>query len=698
MANLLKNSKDLMKEYCYEKNLGLDLDKITIGSNVKIWWKCSLGHEWESTVGNRNKGSGCPYCSNYKAWAGYNDIVTVSPELANEWNFGRNEGMNPTELTVGSHKIVWWKCKNGHEWQAEVKSRSAGNGCPYCSGRFAIKGINDLQTVYPTLSEEWNYDRNGGLTPSDVSPNSGKTVWWKCKSGHEWQTKIYDRSKGNGCPYCGNKKVLAGYNDLQTVNPNLAKEWHYEKNNELAPTDVLPNSGKKVWWKCAKGHEWQQKIYHRNNGVNCPVCKSERNTSLPEFALLFYLKRTGIEVVHSYKEQGYELDIYIPSHKTAIEYDGYFWHKNKTRMDLGKNRQCEKDGIKLYRIREGLPALNDSSIDFVINKDQQKELSEVIEVVVNKITGISVDVDLKRDGISIENLRIYSEKEDSILTINPDIANEWNYERNGDLRPDFFLPNSGKKVWWKCSKGHEWQAIIQSRNQGIGCPYCSGRYAITGKNDLQTINPNLAKEWIFEKNKGLTPADVLPNSELKVWWRCSKGHEWQAMIGNRTKGQGCPYCSGKRVLTGFNDLQTVNPYLAGEWHPTKNVDIRPCDVTTGSNKKVWWKCSKGHEWQACICHRSKGVGCPYCSSRKVLKGFNDLQTVNPDLAKEWNYEKNNGLAADEVTSNSNKKVWWRCPEGHEWQAWIFNRSRGNGCPQCAVKNAKKSNKHKSQSN
>ena len=112
---------------------------------------------------------------------------------------------------------------------------------------------------------------------------------------------------------------MKGYNDLQTVNPALAKEWNYEKNNGLTPADVLPNSRKKVWWVCSKGHEWQANIYQRNTTSGCPVCHSERNTSLPEFALIYYLRKSGLEVIHSFKDQCYELDVYIPSKQTAIE-------------------------------------------------------------------------------------------------------------------------------------------------------------------------------------------------------------------------------------------------------------------------------------------------------------------------------------------------------------------------------------------
>ncbi len=534
------------------------------------------------------------------------------------------------------------------------------------------------------LMAEWNWEKNDklGFDPKTLTLGSGKKAWWKCLKDHKWQATIDNRNKGNGCPYCSGRKVLKGYNDLQTVNPIVAKEWNYEKNNELTPVDITLNSNKKVWWKCSKGHEWQAKICHRSNGSGCPVCNSERNTSFPEYAIAYYLKKYSLDVIHSYREKGYELDIYIPSKKTAIEYDGYFWHKNKAKKDINKNLKCQEDGIKLYRIREDLPPLNDTSIDYVIQRDQ-KDFPQMLEVLLSNIIGTNVDVDIERDAIAIENLREHLEKESSILHSNPEIAKEWNYEKNVNLKPEHFAANSNKKVWWKCSKGHEWQAVIASRNSGgHGCPYCLGLYAVKGENDLQTVNPGLAKEWNWEMNGTLTPEHFTANSGEKVWWKCSKGHAWQAKIYHRNNGSGCPYCSGRFAVNGENDLQTVNPALAKEWNYARNSGLTPIDVMPNSSKKVWWKCSEGHEWQASIAHRNDGCACPYCSRRKVLKGYNDLQTVNPALEKEWNYEKNNGLTPTDVMPNSNKKVWWKCSKGHEWQAIIANRNKGSGCPIC----------------
>ena len=468
-------------------------------------------------------------------------------------------------------------------------------------------------------------------------------------------------------------------------NAQLIAEWNWEKNTELGfdPHKLTCGSNKKVWWVCKKGHEWQSTINNRTSGRGCPICSSEQNTSFPEYALFFYLQKYGLHPIHSYKNQGYELDIYIPSKKVAIEYDGHVWHKSKTNVDLEKNRKCENDGIKLYRIREELPVLNDSSIDYVVRK-YRKDLAKILAEVLCEIAETKVDVDLERDSIAIENLREHTEKENSILLSNPEIAREWNHKKNGRLKPENFAANSGKKAWWICQNGHEWKATIHSRNIGIGCPYCSGKKAIKGYNDLQTINPVLANEWNYEKNDGLTPADVLPNSNKKVWWICKQGHEWQVTVADRNNGSQCPYCSGRFAIKGENDLQTINPILANEWDYHKNDGLTPADVLSNSNKKVWWICTQGHEWQATISNRNGGTGCPYCSGRYVVKGKNDLQTANPTLAKEWNYERNGGLSPADISPNSNKKVWWKCIKGHEWEATIGNRNRlSRGCPYCS---------------
>lgn len=265
---------------------------------------------------------------------------------------------------------------------------------------------------------------------------------------------------------------------------------------------------------------------------------------------------------------------------------------------------------------------------------------------------------------------------------NPLLAQQWHPTKNGLLTVSDVTPKSNKEVWWLCDKGHEWKSTVYNRTNGNGCPYCSGRNAIAGKSDLETLNPELAKQWHPTKNGVLTPRDITLNAGKKVWWKCDKGHEWEAIVANRTKGRGCPVCGNRKVQKGFNDLATINPELTKEWHPTKNDKTKPEDVSVSSNKKAWWVCNKGHEWESVIASRTSGVGCPICSNKKILLGYNDLATTNPELAKEWHPTKNGDLTPGDVTAGSDKKVWWCCAKGHKWVATIGSRKTGVGCPKC----------------
>ena len=169
---------------------------------------------------------------------------------------------------------------------------------------------------------------------------------------------------------------------------------------------------------------------------------------------------------------------------------------------------------------------------------------------------------------------------------------------------------------------------------------------IKGKTDLRTMFPNIADQWDEVKNGNLTPEDVQPASGKKVWWVCSLGHSWQAVISSRTAGKGCPYCAGRKVLPGFNDLQTVNPELTSQWNYEKNGTLFPTAVTGLSHRKAWWTGVCGHVWRAKIANRSNGNGCPYCAGRMVLEGFNDAKSNCPELMMEWDYEKNRLFGGD----------------------------------------------------
>ena len=487
-------------------------------------------------------------------------LAEARPDLAKEWNYEKNGDLKPEDVSCGSNKKVWWKLpydvpddypvehlREKHfefEWEASTGDRTRGVNCPFlCQNPKTWKGFNDLATTNPSLAGEWDYKLNIGLTPSDVTANSGKNVWWHLqydipndymvenlrgkRVDFRWQAAVSDRNNGNGCPFLSGKAVWPGFNDLRTTNPELAKQWHPTKNGELTAVQVTASSNKKIWWllpydvpmeysiKHLRGKhfdfEWQTTINHRtgNYGTGCP-----------------YLNGKAV------------------------------W-----------------------------PGFND------------------------------------------------------LQTTNPELAKQWHPTKNGELTAVQVTASSNKKVWWlypyddpKTGKhfDFEWEAIVSSRNKGTGCPFLTGKAVWPGFNDLQTVNPSLAKLWHPTKNGKLKPTQVTINSTKRVWWmypyddlKTGKhfDFEWQSSIVTQNISKHyCPYLSNQAIWKGFNDLQTINPRLASQWHPTKNGNLKPEQVTFGSRRKVWWllpyddKKTGIHydfEWQASISKRARGVNCPF---------------------------------------------------------------------------------------
>ena len=240
-----------------EKNLPLTPDSITFGSNKKVWWKGACGHEWQTSVKARSNGEKCPICSGARVIAGINDLATLEPLLEKQWS--KKNKIKPTEVSIGSHKKVIWRCKKGHEWEAVVKSRTINKtGCPYCSHNKVLAGFNDLATLLPDIAAEWS-DRNYPLLPTQVTVFANRKAWWKCKDcGREWNTLISTRSGGSKCPYCSGYIFLKGFNDLQTTHPEIASEWS-EKNLSLKDStfNVAATSKGTTYEECVLRSEFQ---------------------------------------------------------------------------------------------------------------------------------------------------------------------------------------------------------------------------------------------------------------------------------------------------------------------------------------------------------------------------------------------------------------------------------------------------------
>ena len=563
---------ELCKEWNYSKNrdlrdgFGRDISipgQAPFSSNIKAWWKCKKGHEWEAVISSRSHGSGCPYCSNQKVLDGYNDLKTWClnkdrTDLLDEWDSDKNT-LRPEQDMPGTREKVWWKCSLGHSFDASIASRTGKQkvGCPYCSNppKRILKGFNDFASKYPELSKEWHPYKNGNLNPDEVFSGSAKKVWWLGKCGHEFEQKIVNRVYGANCPYCSHQKLLVGFNDLATTNPKILEEWDYDKNT-LLPTEIGVGTHNKVWWKCPFGHSYQ--AYPSNRcGIThsgCPICDKENHTSFPEQALFYYIKSYFPDAINSDRSTiGLELDVYIPSIRIAIEYDGKAWHQNN-KTELKKNLACKEKNILLMRIREEGLVLYDDCYCIVRNDIKRNDsLSDVIKRVLLDIDNdLKIDVDVERDAAIIYSSYITTRKEHSLKAKYPEVASEWHPTKNGLLSPDMVAPNTNKRVWWLGKCGHEWPSTVASRaNMRCGCPICSGKRVISGINDLLTAYPELCEEWDYEKNniRNIFPDKVSPHSDKKAWWKCGVcGFCWPAKIDGRTRMKaGCPRCAKSKI-------------------------------------------------------------------------------------------------------------------------------------------------------
>lgn len=701
---------EIASEWHQDKNGDLHPADVPCTSTMKAHWQCAKGHEWTSEVRTRVRGrSQCPYCKGMLATP-ENNLASKFPRIAAQWNFQKNGALRPEEFLSASMKRVWWICEKDHEWEAAINSRSAGikkyagNGCPYCSNRKTGYG-NDIATTHPDLSLEWHPGKNDNLKPSQFTSGSHKKVWWKCTEGHEWPATITERTTGGtGCPYCpkqygscnGARLASPEYN-FALKNPQAATEWLKEKNNNLAPTEVTPSSGRKFWFKCPNGHEYLQSLASRTEGRGCTYCAGK--LVLPEESLAAKYPEIAAQ-------WDYEKNADGPESFTPYSGQKVWW-------------RCPKGKDHSWEVGIGSRTRQDSGCPYCAPTNRRVSAGS------------------------------------NLTVTHPTLMQEWDFESNSDLDPTQLLAGTDLKAAWKCARGHKWKAAISSRAlSGRGCPKCrtsisrielrvfselfeafgnvkhhqfidgiecdiliegtppiavevDGRYwhrnkakidaeknkklaslgvivvrvrdhqlgrlsahdvlvdednlvprdvanlianicSISGREpaayldayadsstfraeerfrkisdrlplppegrSLAELHPDLAATWDHEKNNPIVPEQFTPGSKEEVWWRCPEGHSFQRMIYLYTKGTGrCPHCFGSStrdfVPLKENSFGGVRPDLLASWHPTKN-EVSTFEVTPSSNKLRWWVCDNGHEWETTPDRRQK-YDCPY---------------------------------------------------------------------------------------
>jgi hypothetical protein len=369
----------LAKEWHPTLNGELMPKDVQAGTARKAWWyRKECGHSWESSIRRRANGAGCNVCLSRTLVVGVNDFATLFPQLTLEWD--ECNLLEPHEVTKGNRSIIWWKCHLGHRWKQPIFSRASKQaGCPVCENRQVLAGFNDLATTHPLLAAEWDYGKNG-LLPTEVIAGSHVSAHWKCSHGHQWKTAIVHRStSGTGCPVCTNRVILPGCNDLATTHPYLLAEWDYEKNSK-SPTEVGPGYVYAAWWRCTKdkNHSWQSIVKNRVKGDGCPLCHGSQTSKVEQAFRDFIGSHLTIErtdhlariTLPGYKRK-VQVDILaqLKSSKLIIEYDGYYYHKDKVAADMKKTESFLAEGYTVIRIREsGLD-------DLIVSDDSLLQIS-----------------------------------------------------------------------------------------------------------------------------------------------------------------------------------------------------------------------------------------------------------------------------------------------------------------------------------
>lgn len=314
-----------------------------------------------------------------------------------------------------SKKKIWWKCDKGHEWQATLDSRSKGHGCPYCSGRYAETGVNDLQTLRPDIAQYWHPNKNGSVFPNTVTIASGVKYWWLGKCGHEWQTRVAAMCNKKGieiCPVCSSQR--------RTSFPEQSIYYYAKK---MFPDSVSRYGAHKkeldVYIPSLHiGIEYDGLLYHTEETIR----KEKEKDAL--------FKNMGIHVFHLKEYQG-----------NLIKTEGFsVWYRPW---------------------------------------DKYKRLNKAIELLFNRIASFcnidlsTIDVNIERDNVAILQLYLHKKRDDGFAAKHPDLLREWHPMKNGKLDPWLIAEKSNQRFWWKCNYGHEWFVSVNDRvSKHTGCPHC----------------------------------------------------------------------------------------------------------------------------------------------------------------------------------------------------------------------------------
>ena len=683
--NFKKRLFDVMPElepyYDTEKN-ARPFNSYAYMSNQAVHWKCEENHSFILPIYkivNAGKFK-CPICDNRLVIPGCNSLADVKPGLAKEWS-DKNDRL-VTDFAATSSYYAIWQCKVcSGEFMAEIKDRDEDDDyCPYCAGKRALPGFNSLVDTDPEIAAEWS--PNNEDKPVDVLKRSWLSEKWICPTCNgEYTCMIKDRTEaGNAdCPYCTEKKVLVGYNSLVDTDPDIAAEW--SPNNERKPTAVLKRYTVIINWNCPVcGGEYACAVKDRTEAgnVDCPYCTEKK-------VLVGYnsLVDTDPEIAAEWSPNNERKPTEVLKRYTVIinwncpVCGGEYACAVKDRTEAG-NVDCPYCSGRKALIGYNSLLDTDPEIAAEWSPNNEKDPTEVIKrylMMANwncPVCGGEYACAIKdRTEAGNADCPYCSGKKvlvgyNSLVDTDPEIAAEWS-PRNENKPTDVMKVSWSQRKWICPTCNGEYICAIKKRTEAgnADCPYCAGRRLLPGYNSLADTNPELAVEW--SPNNEKKPTDVLKRSWLPEKWICPTCNgEYICAIKDRTEAGNadCPYCSGKKVLVGYNSLVDTNPEFVKEW--SLNNKKKPTDVLKRQSTIVKWICPVCKGEYACAVRDRTGVGnvdCPYCAGRRVLPGYNSFDVLHKDLMKEWNFVNNYLLAKpDQIGDNCTIPVWWNCPK------------------------------------
>jgi hypothetical protein len=470
---------------------------------------------------------------------------------------------------------------------------------------------NDLATLlaakHPQVLASWHPTKNGDLLPTDITHGTERKVWWTGPCDHDWQDRPSTRIKQATCPYCDNRRVGYG-NDLASLLPELAAEWHSTKNGTLRAEQVVPGSGRRVWWQCLKGHAWRTRVVSRaREGTGCwqchPQAVSKREISL--FAELRAVLGNAIQPDATITTRGgravhFDMAITTTAGVVLLDYDGAYWHRDAERRDIWKSRQGLRAGHRVLRVRERpLPDISDAWVIWTtarepvhlltgrvltaLRHDLLPEQQPAVDAYIRSTAPVAsatarrLHKEAEKRATrrpTFRNTRALPEPGTSLGDLHPHLIDQW-YPGN-NLTPFDYRSTSNAPVDWVCSKGHRWPATIDNRVKGTGCPGCRGRWRHLHQED-------------------------------------SARQRWEKEQASRAVRKDSPSRRKQSVPEPGRSLGDLHPHLVGEWDPQNS--LRAFDYRPRSSEVVIWRCAAGHRWPALVANRTNGSGCPGCQGK-----------------------------------------------------------------------------------